>query len=150
MLTSLSALVGSWNLSREITHHAEGTDRFLGTSRFVQAEAFVVQEDKGTLETKHGSFEATRRYIWTETDGRLDVFFDDMRPFHSVPLGALRPEATHLCPPDTYHVTYDFREWPRWRSVWRVEGPRKRYIMESLFTPHLASAETAGHNAPNI
>ncbi|MEM7719719.1 MAG: DUF6314 family protein, partial [Pseudomonadota bacterium] len=45
------------------------------------------------------------------------------------------PETVHLCPPDRYHVAYDFSSWPEWRTVWSVEGPRKTYRMSSHFAP---------------
>lgn len=99
----------------------------------------LVQDETGHLETAGGRFEATRRYVWTENNGQLDVYFDDMRPFHSVPLGAERPETVHLCPPDRYHVAYDFSAWPAWKAVWTVEGPRKGYRMVSSYAPQLAS-----------
>ena len=67
--------------------------------------------------------------------GFLNVYFADMRPFHSVPLGVEAPEAVHLCPPDRYQVTYDFGAWPGWRSVWQVEGPMKDYVMTTDYSP---------------
>ncbi len=84
----------------------------------------------------------------------MEVSFADMRPFHSIPLGEINPEATHLCPPDRYHVAYDFCGWPNWQTIWTVEGPRKDYRMESRFTPkevggHLAEAHAAVHNSAN-
>ena len=44
------------------------------------------------------------------------------------------PVADHWCDPDTYKVRYDFREWPLWRAEWRVTGPRKDYVMRSVYT----------------
>ena len=95
----------------------------------------MIQEEAGVLETAQGRFEGTRRYVWSETKGRLDVYFEDMRPFHSVPLRVEAPQTTHLCPPDRYEVHYDFANWPEWQSVWYVEGPRKDYVMTNRFSP---------------
>ena len=58
-----------------------------------------------------------------------------MRPFHEIPMGVADPEAIHDCPPDRYHVAYDFARWPIWGSVWTVTGPRKDYVMNSAYTP---------------
>lgn len=72
---------------------------------------------------------ATRRYLWhrAEEGQGIDVFFEDGRPFHAIDLTMTMPHAEHLCAPDLYHVTYDFRQWPDWRVEWRVVGPRKDY-----------------------
>ena len=76
---------------------------------------------------------ASRRYVWSEEDGRIDLAFDDMRPFHSLPLGVETYATTYLCPPDRYQVSYDFGNFPFWSTVWRVEGPRKDYEMTTEF-----------------
>lgn len=106
-----------------------------GTCTFTRSGPRLIQDERGFLETGEGRFEATRRYVWTEAQGRLDVHFDDMRPFHSIPLGVARPETTYLCPPDRYSVSYDFSRWPDWQSTWTVEGPRKSYVMTNRFSP---------------
>lgn len=132
---SLWSFTGTWTLSRIITHAAGEADRFDGQANFTRAGPRLIQDETGVLTTRAGSFNATRRYVWAERAGRLEVSFDDMRPFHAIPLGELRPETVHLCDPDRYHVAYDFSDWPRWRSVWTVEGPRKDYVMDSTFVP---------------
>ena len=136
-------------MTRKIRHNSGGMDRLTGTCVFSKSGPRLIQEERGWLETAEGRFEASRRYIWAEANGRLDVSFEDMRPFHSVPLGEARPETVHLCPPDRYQVAYDFTNWPEWRTVWSVEGPRKAYRMVTVFAPNLASAEPAVHNASN-
>ncbi len=147
--TTLWSFAGDWALTREVRHRGGGVDRMTGICSFRKSGAQLIQQETGWLETAGGRFQATRTYIWAEANGQLDVFFDDMRPFHSIPLGVSAPETVHLCPPDRYQVRYDFSDWPNWQSVWTVEGPRKAYRMESRFTPQLAIAETAVHNAPN-
>ncbi|MEL7174839.1 MAG: DUF6314 family protein, partial [Pseudomonadota bacterium] len=113
--TSLWSFAGAWRLDRDIRHKDGTTDRFTGKCLFSKSGMRLVQDETGYLETAGARFEATRRYVWTETNGRLDVYFDGMRPFHSVPLGAERPETLHICPPDRYHVAYDFSTWPEWK-----------------------------------
>ncbi len=128
-------LVGDWSLSRRIVHGDGREDRFEGRCVFSKSGPRLIQYESGVLETAEGRFEGTRRYVWTEGAGQLQVHFEDMRPFHSVPLGVQRPEATYLCPPDRYGVSYDFTRWPDWESVWQVEGPRKDYVMTNRFMP---------------
>ena len=94
----------------------------------------LIQDETGRLALGGQSFAASRRYIWQEAGDVLEVLFDDLRPFHSIPAGAGRHEATHLCGPDRYDVAYDFTQWPRWRSVWQVQGPKKDYKMTSDYT----------------
>ena len=42
--------------------------------------------------------------------------------------------APHVCDPDTYHIDYDFTDWPRWRVKTDVSGPRKDYTIRSLYS----------------
>lgn len=130
---SLFSFVGRWSLTREIRHADGRIDRMTGTCTFARSGPQVLQDEEGWLETGSGRFRASRRYVWKEARGQLNVHFADMRPFHSIPLGVLRPETVHLCAPDRYQVAYDFANWPVWCSVWTVEGPRKAYEMESRF-----------------
>ena len=132
---SLWAFAGTWTLSRRIVHADGEEDRFEGQAVFARSGPKLIQDETGVLETPSGRFSATRRYIWAEQGGRLEISFDDMRPFHTIPLGEAWPRTIHLCDPDRYHVAYDFSDWPRWRTVWTVEGPRKAYVMESTFAP---------------
>ena len=135
--SGLSAFLGTWEITREIAHADGSVQRLAGRVRFHRSGGQVIQDEEGDLELAPGrpALRATRRYLWRQEKGRLDCSFADNRPFHSVPLGVLRPETTYLCPPDRYHVAYDFADWPRWTSVWRVEGPRKDYRMETRFRP---------------
>ena len=96
-----------------------------------------MQEEEGWLALPGGGapLRATRRYLWAADAAWLEVRFEDGRPFHTVPLDVARPEAAHDCAPDVYRVAYDFADWPRWRAVWRVTGPRKDYVMTSDYAP---------------
>lgn len=134
-LASLAALEGRWSMAREIVHDDGRRDVFEGESVFKRSGPRLIQDEAGVLTPARGgaSMKATRRYIWSADGARVDVAFGDMRPFHSVPLGVEVFETTYLCPPDRYQVSYDFKGFPEWRSVWTVEGPRKAYRMETRF-----------------
>ena len=80
------------------------------------------------------SFTASRSYLWQPEGKAIAVSFDDGRPFHRINLPESRPEATHDCPPDLYHVAYDFTDPSLWCSIWRVRGPRKDYVMMSEYS----------------
>ncbi|AZQ69688.1 trigger factor [Silicimonas algicola] len=134
-MTSLHALAGSWRITRDILH-ADGTRAsFEGEATFTPSGQQLIQDETGRLALGGQSFAASRRYVWREAGDVLEVLFDDLRPFHCISAGAERHEATHLCGPDRYDVAYDFTQWPRWRSVWRVLGPQKDYIMTSDYAP---------------
>ena len=134
-LTSLAALAGDWHLSRRTEHRDGAVNRLEGQCHFTRSGTRLIQDEGGLLEMGAQSFEARQRYIWQADGATLNVFFADMRPFHSVPLHTLHHTTAHLCPPDRYEVTYDFSDWPRWQSQWHVEGPRKAYLMTSLYHP---------------
>ena len=133
-LPSLSALAGQWSLTRTIDHADGATHRFSGQSTFAWSGPRLIETQSGHLDMGAGpALKATRRYVWTAESGRIEVLFDDMRPFHTIPLGVATPETTHLCPPDRYQVTYDFTAFPDWTAVWNVEGPKKEYRMASHY-----------------
>ena len=137
---SLSAFEGVWRLDRRIAHSGgQGDARLSGVARFLRSGQTLIQEETGILSIDGiagPGMQAERRYLWRAEAGRIEISFEDGRPFHSFPLGVADPEAKHLCSPDRYAVQYDFSLWPEWTSVWRVTGPRKDYVMTSHFVPN--------------
>ena len=133
-LPSLWALEGRWVLTRVISHSDGHEDLLTGQTTFRRSGRRLVSEETGVLTVGDQTLEARQTYVWTDAGSRIDVFFHDQRPFHSVPLGDPAPETVHLCAPDRYHVAYDFARWPDWSTTWRVEGPRKDYEMVSHYT----------------
>ncbi len=132
----LASLEGRWLMARNIVHDDGRCDVFDGECVFHRSGPRLVQDETGVLTQARGgaALKATRRYVWSQSEGRVDIAFGDMRPFHSVPLGVVTYETTYLCPPDRYEVSYDFTGFPRWSSVWNVMGPRKDYRMETQFS----------------
>lgn len=128
----LSDFAGSWQITREIIHADGSVATFLGQARFSPTgQGALRYVETGDLRLPDGqTVRATRTYLW-ESD--LQVFFEDGRPFLQVP--AAGGEAIHLCPPDTYRVTYDFTPWPQWQAIWSVTGPKKAYRMVSTYAP---------------
>ena len=132
-LTSLWELEGRWSLSRRIIHGDGRVDTMEGVVDFVRSDRRLIQNETGMLEVNEHRMEARQSYVWTEAQDQLQVFFADLRPFHTLLLKEATPEAEHFCAPDTYHVRYDFTRWPNWKSTWTVEGPKKAYVMTSIF-----------------
>ncbi|MCH2075455.1 MAG: DUF6314 family protein [Rhodobacteraceae bacterium] len=122
-----------WLLKREITHSDQPPGKFEGLARITRRWTYL---EWGNLEVRGRDFTAGRRYWWKPMDGGFDIHFEDGKPFHELHFNA--PSARHYCDPDIYDVRYDFSDWPKWRSTWDVQGPRKSYSMTSLYAPFSA------------
>jgi hypothetical protein len=132
----LRAFAGDWEIERDIEDVRGGrTGRFIGRASFAPAAEGLAYHEEGRLRLGDGpEMTATRDYLWRDGGaGRIEVLFGDGRYFHDFLIDEPEPAAEHACPPDTYRVRYDFRQWPRWRAEWRVTGPRKDYAMVSRF-----------------
>ena len=130
-IPDLAAFEGHWQIDRMIEDRRAGqTGRFTGTGLFRPDAGGLIYEERGRLTLGAARFEAERRYFWRVGDGGIDVCFEDGRFFHRI-----GPKAVHWCDPDDYHVTYDFGDWPRWQAAWQVTGPRKDYVMTSIYRP---------------
>lgn len=127
---------GRWRLDRRIID-ALGPDASLhGTAVFARQADGLVLHEAGRLELAgQGGFAAERRYLWRQDGACIAVFFADGRAFHRFVPAPHPVEADHWCDPDTYKVRYDFTGWPVWQAEWRVTGPRKDYVMQSVYTP---------------
>lgn len=128
---------GAWTVGRTIRDLGGGPHgRFAGRARFAPAPGGLLCEEAGILRLGGGpGLTAERRTLWREPEpGRIEVAFEDGRPFHGF-AAAGRAEAMHDCPPDTYRVRYDFTGWPRWTAAWRVTGPRKDYLSVTRYLP---------------
>jgi hypothetical protein len=136
MPKGIGDFVGCWRIDRRIEDALGANGHFTGMATISPGTKTACNyRETGTLRLGETSFEAERRYRWTETSpGLLSIFFDDGRFFHSFSLSP-NVDATHDCPPDWYEVQYDFASWPSWTARWRVTGPRKDYVMESRYVP---------------
>ncbi len=133
----LGAFEGRWRLERRIDDHRAGQIlRFRGEAEFTPSGAGMEYCETGALSMPDGkTLVATRRFLWSPHGAGIAVAFADGRFFHRFPLRTQTGEARHWCAPDDYTVRYDFSTWPVWSSRWRVQGPRKDYLMESRFAP---------------
>ncbi|MFD1341778.1 DUF6314 family protein [Litorisediminicola beolgyonensis] len=131
---ALLDFAGTWKFSRKIhdrlSHQVISVD---GTARLEpDAEGLGYSEESVMHLADHAPMHGTRRYLWRHDGAEVAVYFADGAPFHRFALGQATPEAAHWCDPDSYAVTYDFADWPVWRTTWTVTGPRKDYLMETL------------------
>lgn len=141
-----SDFLGSWQIARQIDDALSGTQASFDGIATIEAGAQSWRYvEKGKLALVGAKpMTAERQYIWQADESGIDIHFDDGRFFHRLILGGASPEAPtaqHWCDPDQYNVTYDFSKWPCWTSVWQVEGPRKNYVMTSVFNPRTPETE---------
>ena len=129
-MIALADLIGRWRLLRTIAHDDGLQGRAEGEAVWRVEGDGAVQEETGLLHLPGvAPMRFDRRYHWSDT---LDVRFPDGRPFHRVPPDG--GTAEHWCDPDRYAVRYDFARFPDWRATWRVDGPRKGYLMVTDYT----------------
>jgi hypothetical protein len=141
----LAAFTGPWSIERDITDLAAGaTGHLTGRAEFCPTPDGLACIETGTLVMGGAPMAATRTTLWREALDRIEVAFDDSRPFHGFAADDPTPEASHDCPPDLYRVRYDFTAWPHWQAEWRVRGPRKHYRMLTRFA-RPQSADEAEH-----
>ena len=131
----LADFEGAWRLTRRIEDRLAGqTGHLEGVARFTRDADGLIYSETGTLRLPdQPEMQAERRYLWREAGTRIEVFFEDDRPFHAFDPADPRPAAEHWCDPNSYAVRYDFSAWPDWSSEWQVTGPRKDYMMHSQY-----------------
>ncbi len=123
-------LRGRWIFTRTI-HHAQGEVNLVdGAASFQKSADGLIYDEVGVLRIQEREFRAERRYIWREIAGGYAVSFEDGSPFHEFHFS--NPQATHFCRPDHYEVHYHFDN-ERWDCEWRVQGPRKDYVMKTWY-----------------
>jgi len=142
-MIGLADFKGEWALSRRIYDARAGQEgSFEGRAWFrADAEGLLYSEQGQLVLPGQRAFKAQRHYLWRAAAGQIAVLFHDGRPFHTFNPAVRAPGASHICVNDTYHVAYDFNDWPRWSARWQVAGPTKGYVMVSCYAP-CAGAET--------
>lgn len=136
MLT-LGDFEGRWHLARQINDVRGPDATFTGTAVFspdADGRGLELVERGQLVLRGQGAFQAERRYRWQQDGAGVAVFFADGRDFHRFDPQGGTAQADHWCDPDTYEVQYDFTGWPVWQAQWRVTGPRKDYVMRSVYT----------------
>lgn len=134
-MIGLADLEGRWRVRRRIEDALAGLEgRFEGICDWIPGADGLRQSEAGILTYGQAPpMKAERTYFWCCRAGHLEVRFDDGRFFHSFDQKLSKPQADHLCGEDFYEVAYDFSNWPRWSSRWKVTGPRKDLVISSWF-----------------
>lgn len=144
---TLDSFAGRWSLDRVIEDAGAGrAGRLAGEARFApDGPGALLYEERGELRMEGlAPLVAERRYLWRQVHScRIEVFFEDGRPFHEIDLAQAMPSDTHLCAPDRYEMVYDLSAWPDWEWRTRVEGPRKAYCLTSRYA-YLGPLDSTG------
>lgn len=132
---TLQDFAGRWTLHRRIEDRLGAqTGTFEGTATLEPDGAGLLYRETGWLSLGgRPAVRGDRGYLWTADGARIAVAFADGRPFHAFDPAAPYPAAEHLCGADLYRVRYAFADWPAWRAVWEVRGPRKDHRLESVY-----------------
>ena len=128
--------VGAWQLDRVIEDRMGAQSGALtGQASFkVMGGDTLAYGETGRLTLRQGPvLTATRRYTWAFEGARVQVAFEDGRPFHDFTPQGHAAGTDHPCGEDYYTVRYDFTGWPRWTAQWTVIGPRKDYVSTSVY-----------------
>lgn len=136
MTLSPSDFLGTWAIKRVIEDsYSADTAHFIGAAVIERKDEDWVYAEQGSLKIARAQpMQAERQYIWRPNETGFDIFFVDKRFFHRFDLSP-HSKAKHWCDPDQYEVDYELSNWPNWQSTWHVAGPRKEYVMTSLFSP---------------
>jgi hypothetical protein len=126
---------GAWTFTREVVEAGGRVAQVSGRAVWQPEGAGLRYVETGEMHLPshaagHAPMRVERSYHW---DADLGVFFADGRFFHHVP-----PEGgatAHWCEPDQYDGCYDFKDWPAFAVTWRVRGPRKAYLMTTIYRP---------------
>lgn len=130
----LKDFAGPWRIDRLIRDTRPGrSGRFRGDAVFEPAGPLLRYHETGEVTLDGAAITAEQTHIWRQDGNRICVTFSDGRPFHKFEIAVPTPKARHHCPPDLYHVAYDFGGWPEWWTEWRVSGPSKDYTLSTRY-----------------
>ncbi|HEY3684030.1 MAG TPA: DUF6314 family protein [Streptosporangiaceae bacterium] len=128
-------LAGSWRIERRLSDDAAGTrGTFTGTAVFTPDGGALAYEERGVLDLGHWSGESYRRLRYAPSGpGVMAVAFADGSPFHDLDLRTGSWRTHHPCRADAYEGAFTVISADEWRQRWRVRGPAKDQIIESVF-----------------
>lgn len=127
MEASLTPFQGHWTLTR-VVREAGQVSHFEGTA-VLDADGLFREEGQWT-QGPYAGLGGMRRYLWRPG---IEVLFDDGRPFHRFDPQLTDQTVSHWCDPDRYDGRYLIDLPGRFSVAWRVTGPRKDYLSETLY-----------------
>lgn len=133
-------LVGTWSLSRQVSHKSVRPCR-RGLQVIMRAQVSITQEADYLLYKEvgrlyHATYEGPFQQSYflkvdTKKPWRAHVLFADERLFFVLDWATGHHAFHHHCGGDSYEATL----WAHLDTIycqWRVEGPRKSYVMKTV------------------
>ncbi|MFC5385840.1 DUF6314 family protein [Aquamicrobium segne] len=129
-----SCFIGLWKVQRRLIDHLNRTSLQFNGQAHIETGSII---ETGNLCGKQGLLEAKRVYLLAMDDTGVDIRFFDGRDF--IRLGLLADQRViHQCSDDLYDGRFMFRNPDFWAEIWRVSGPRKRYVSLTRYERILA------------
>lgn len=127
-MRGIEDFLGAYTVSRKIEDRLSGAvTTFEGEAQITATSEGAIYRETGQLVMGAQRFTAERNYLWHQAGARIEVLFDDGRPFHDFDPTHGGQATEHLCGDDLYRGGYDFSQWSCWALRWDVAGPRKDY-----------------------
>ena len=132
--------IGRWSITRRIHDNLNGSvSYFFGEADIKKEGLYFHYQEQGKLKLGgNATLKAKQSYFWRPVGNTIfDIFFNNGDYFHKLDLGiAEKPDlcfAEHLCMSDLYRVHYSLAQFPDWRTIWCVTGPKKKYEIFNYF-----------------
>lgn len=127
-------LRGTWRLTRQIRDGRAGADgRFEGQVSLTDSLEGLSYREEGELAVAGYRGAAWRCYAFRFEDcHRAEVHFPGGLHFHSLDLQSGTWDVLHRCGQDRYRGTFEAWAQDRLRVIWRIRGPRKDLMLDSL------------------
>ena len=128
-------LKGIWKLERRLEDGLRGeSGALVGEARFTGQGQALAYREEGVLSLggHSGSAHQSYRYEFPACD-RAAVHFTDGRFFHDLDLTMGLWACRHRCGDDDYAGQFRALDADSLRVVWQVKGPRKDYVLDSLY-----------------
>jgi len=136
----LRYLTGTWSITRTL-NDAGRTGTFTGTATFTPDGGGLAYEERGVLDLGHWHGDSYRRLHYAPApSGLLAVTFEDGRFFHDLDLSGGEWTVHHPCRADAYEGRFTVLSADEWRQEWRVRGPAKDQLIQSVFSRNGSSA----------
>lgn len=122
---------GDWQLVRIIENVTEGViGEVWGQARFMPDGEGLACSESGVLRFGGHDFHTGRRSLWRFEDERIEVLYQDGRPFHD--FLTRDPIALQISGDARYRISYEF-DRGTWLARWEMTGPSETYRMDTRY-----------------
>lgn len=130
-----SWLQGSWSLERSVEDLGTlQSGKMTGQAAFSPWQKGLLYKEKAQFAFGPYQDEVGQSYLYSFSPSSCaDVYFMDGRPFHVLDLSTGQQQVQHPCGPDIYSGHFKVLSPLCFYTNWRIEGPRKKIIIETRF-----------------